>query len=77
MLSAGSEGAAQTSKEKGKHGKEREREMVVIMGLMYNKLREGAFRETLLSSSRHTHTQRRTDTHITHETHTSTTLNSA
>lgn len=55
----------------------REKEMVVIMGLMYNKLREGAFRETLLSSSRHTQPQRRTGTHITHETHTSTSLNSA
>lgn len=45
--------------------RERGREIIVVMGLMCNKLHEGAFRETLFSTSthniprknRHTHTR--------------------
>lgn len=45
----------------------REREIAVVMGLMCNKLHEGAFREALFSSS--THTISTLDTGHTH-THT-------
>lgn len=59
VLSAGSEGVARTGEERETEGRGRgingkEREMVVVMGLMCNKLHEGAFREALLSSSTHT-----------------------
>lgn len=62
-VGAGSEGAARTGgveemdgRERGINGKEREGDAVVVMGLMCNKLQEGAFREALFSSPTHTHT---------------------
>lgn len=74
VLSAGSEGAARMGEEKKEKMEKREREMVVIMGLMCNKLHEGAFREALLSSSTHTPPQRRADTHTLHTRRTQTQL---
>ena len=49
--------------ERGINGEERERGMTVVMGLMCNKLHEGAFREALFSSSTHTTSKKSCHTH--------------
>ena len=62
--------------ERGINGKERGGWMTVVMGLMCNKLREGAFREALFSNSTHTTSKKSSHTN-TLTPHTRTTVNSA